>query len=88
METERLCREMLPKAYKYLRDEINDSRKVIVHCAWGQDRTGLLLAYYLYNEKQISLEEAIKAIREKQQNAITAIGWEDMAYRLMDQRVD
>lgn len=88
METERLCRKILPKAYKYLREEIKDSHKVIVHCAWGQDRTGLLLAYYLCTEKQISSKEAIKIIREKQKNAITAVGWEDMACRLMDQRVE
>jgi protein-tyrosine phosphatase len=82
-ETEQVCLELLPKAYQFLRSNINERKCVLVHCSWGRDRSGLLLAYHLAISKNLGPREAIAELRKIRPKAITALGWEDMAERVI-----
>ena len=37
-QTEFECEQVVPSAYKFLREAMMGNRRVLVHCAWGQDR--------------------------------------------------
>ena len=56
---------------------------MLVHCAWGRDRTGLLLAYYLAREAGWTPRAAIARVREACPKALSATGWEAMAERII-----
>jgi protein-tyrosine phosphatase len=81
--TEVVCKKVIPEAYKYLESQLELNKKVVIHCAWGRDRTGLLLAYYLVKKLGMKATDAIKRVREKQPKAITAKGWEEMANKIL-----
>lgn len=83
LETEKACRKIIPKSYDLLSELITKNKRVVVHCSWGRDRTGFLLAYYIMKTENISPIEAINRIRIVQPKAITAKGWEEMAIRIM-----
>jgi protein-tyrosine phosphatase len=82
-ETEAACLQYLPTAYAFLRSHLEANRRVLVHCAWGRDRTGLLLAYHLVCAEQLTPEAAIARVREVRPKALTAPGWEEMAVRVI-----
>ncbi len=48
---------------QFLRTAIENREKVVVHCQFGQERTGILLAIYLMRFKNMSPEDAIDRIR-------------------------
>lgn len=73
------CLEVLPRAYGYVREEIDRKRRVLVHCTSGKDRTGLFMCYFLIRESGISVREAITAVRRARPIALSAEGWEDLA---------
>ncbi len=81
-ETEEVCREQLPRAYQFIQRHLAMKRAILVHCAWGRDRTGLVLADYLVRVAKLSPTEAIAQVRQVCPQAITAIGWADMAVRI------
>ena len=56
---------------------------MLVHCAWGRDRTGLLLAYHLARTEKLTPRAAIARVRQVRPKAITAPGWEEMAERVI-----
>jgi protein-tyrosine phosphatase len=82
-ETETACLTALPQTYAFIRAHLEADHRVLVHCAWGRDRTGLVLAYYLARTAGISAEAAIAHVREVRPKAITAMDWEPMAHRLI-----
>jgi protein-tyrosine phosphatase len=84
-ETEVECLEILPNAYNYLLSHLEAGSTVLVHCSWGRDRTGLVLAHYLSRSLDLAPKEAISLIRQKRPKAITAEGWEDMAISIIEQ---
>ncbi|MHA2172604.1 MAG: dual specificity protein phosphatase family protein [Candidatus Kariarchaeaceae archaeon] len=52
--------------YRNLLERIlSDNGKLVVHCQFGQERTGILLALYLHWYKGLSLDSAIKTIQTK-----------------------
>ena len=81
-ETEQSCLKALPKAYKFLISHLEAGHKVLVHCAWGRDRTGLLLAYYLARSEKLSPKQAIARLRKVRPEAISP-GWEEMSERVI-----
>lgn len=81
--TEEECQNALPPAHQFLQSQLEAERKVLVHCAWGRDRTGLLLAHHLTCSTGVAPEEAIARVRQVCPKAITAPGWEEMATRLI-----
>lgn len=84
-ETEAACLRGLPQAYRFVRRHWARQKAVLVHCAWGRDRTGLVLAYHLAYEAKITPSEAICQIRQVQPKALTASGWAEMAVRVISQ---
>lgn len=83
-ETEERCLELLPQAYRFVKRQLDSNKPVLVHCAWGRDRTGLVLAYYLAYDFEISASEAILRVRQVQPKAIMAVGWEEMTVRIFN----
>jgi protein-tyrosine phosphatase len=71
----------LPRAYALLQNHLRADRKVLVHCSWGRDRTGILLAYYLARTEGLHASEAIARVREFRPKAMA--GWEPMAERIL-----
>jgi len=82
-ETERISRRAIPEAHEFLVSHLAAGHKVLVHCAWGRDRTGLLLAYHLAMSMRESLSSAIAKVRKVRPKALTATGWEEMAERII-----
>ena len=63
-ETEIQCLELLPKAYRFVRSCIEEEKTVLVHCSWGRDRSGLILAYHLAQTMSLSARDAITQLRK------------------------
>ena len=82
-ETERICRKAIPEAHEYLLSQLDAGHKVLVHCAWGRDRTGLLLAYHAAVNMGDSPSLAIARVRRVRAKALTADGWEEMTERII-----
>ena len=57
-------------------------RAVVVHCLWGNDRTGIMLAAYLIARQGMSPEEAIRAIRRHRPDALRLPGYEETVQSL------
>jgi len=62
--------ESLTKAVSIVRAQVNDGRKLLVHCHFGQGRTMTVLAAYLVAERKISPQQAIRTLREMRPGAI------------------
>jgi len=78
-----VCRRALPRAYAFVQAQMAEGRGVLVHCSSGKDRTGLFLCYYLVQQAALSPPEAIEAIRRVRPIALSAVGWEDLALRVL-----
>ncbi len=84
-EDEAYCRGMLPKAYQFLLDRLSsDQGKVLIHCFGGIDRTSFLMVYYLSKSFGLSFDDALAKVKTVRPNALTAIGWEDLARRVVE----
>ncbi|MCF8885504.1 MAG: dual specificity protein phosphatase family protein [Nitrososphaerota archaeon] len=55
---------LLKEIVEKIIEEIEKGGRVLVHCAAGLGRTGVVLASYLIVKKKIPPEEAIKIVRE------------------------
>lgn len=78
------CLDALPRAYDYVRGEMDRQRAVLVHCRSGKDRTGLFMCYFLIRESGISAEGAIAAVRRARPVALSAEGWEGLAAAVLE----
>jgi protein-tyrosine phosphatase len=78
-----ICLAALPRAYIFMREQIDAGNPVLVHCSSGKDRTGLVLAYYLLRESSCSPAAAIEKIRAVRPIALSAMGWEQFAFELL-----
>jgi len=85
--TERACRLALPRAFAFLDAQLTAGRRVLVHCAGGRDRTGLVLAHYLAHTRGLAAEEAIALVRVQRRDALGAEGWEALALRVIRELV-
>jgi len=81
--TARACEASLPLTLEIIRSNIEEGRTVLVHCANGCDRTGLVLSYYIAWRERIEPVEAIAKLRTVRSNALIATGWEQMALKLL-----
>lgn len=82
-DAEIACLEILPRAHAFLQSHLDAGRTVLVHCSWGQDRTGLLLSYHLVHSRNMTPSAAIAQVREACPKALSARGWEPMAERIL-----
>jgi len=69
--------ESLRKAVSIVQAQVNDGRKVLVHCHYGQGRTMTVLASYFVMERKISPQEAIQALRAMRPGAVEK--WQEKA---------
>ncbi|MGB5144496.1 MULTISPECIES: protein-tyrosine phosphatase family protein [Shewanella] len=83
----RLCVEQLPKALDFIQRQHAAGLGVLVHCESGQNRTCLLLAYYLM-EHGVAPLHAVARIRAVADVAFESHGWDqfvfDVLYALQD----
>ena len=79
----RVCTAVLPLAFEIVRSNIDAGRKVLVHCAAGCDRTGLVLSHYIAWREGIGPAEAIARLRTVRPEALSTRGWEQMALRVL-----
>lgn len=81
--TERACLARVPRAFEFLDAQISAGRGVLVHCAAGKDRTGMVMAHYLARTQGLDAEAAIARVRAVRASALSAAGWEGMALRVV-----
>ncbi|BCV54529.1 dual specificity protein phosphatase family protein [Shewanella algae] len=83
----RLCVEQLPKALDFIKRQRAAGLGVLVHCESGQNRTCLLLAYYLM-EHGVAPLHAVARIRAVADAAFESHGWDqfvlDVLYALQE----
>lgn len=83
LDAEIACLQALPAANAFVQSHLEAGRNVLVHCAWGRDRTGLVLAYHLARTSGLPPDAAIARVREVCPKALSATGWEQMAERII-----
>lgn len=80
---EKICLTALPKAYQFVKVQMERDRAVLVHCSSGKDRTGLFLCYFLIHHAGLSAREAIDSVRQVRPIALSASGWEQLAEQVL-----
>jgi protein-tyrosine phosphatase len=80
---EAICAASLPVAYDFVRAHHADDRIVLVHCSAGKDRTGLFMSYFLMREHGLDVDAAIARVRDVRPRALSAMGWETLARRVL-----
>lgn len=76
-----LARRMIP-VIDTLAEEVAAGRPTLVHCRQGRDRTGAVLAGYVIRHGGLSPEEALRALRRLNPQAMVSPGFEQLP-RLM-----
>ena len=62
--------EEMESTVKFIKNEIEGKRAVLVHCAAGKGRTGTILGAYLLKKENLSAKEAITRIRNLRPGSI------------------
>ena len=78
-----VCAAVLPLTFRFIEANVRQGRRILVHCAAGNDRTGLVLSHYIAKREGISAPEAILRLRAVRPGALSSAGWEEMAVRLI-----
>ena len=80
-----LCRSSLRVAFDLMRSEVENGGTIMIHCAGGYDRTGLVLARYISYREDLCAEASIRRLRKIRPYALSAEGWEGMAVGLISE---
>ncbi len=82
-QTVSICKAHLRLTLHCIKTNIDSGRKVLVHCAGGKDRAGLVLAHYMAERDGLTAATAVSRLREIRPQALSAEGWEAMALKLI-----
>ena len=72
--------EEIESTVKFIENEIEAKRPVLVHCAAGKGRTGTILGAYLLKKENLSAENAITRIRNLRPGSIQTDSQEKSLY--------
>ena len=78
-----ICKAHLRLTSDFIKTNVDSGRKVLVHCAGGKDRTGLVLAHYMAERDGLTAVTAVRELRGIRPEALSADGWEAMALELI-----
>lgn len=73
--------EDIDKGVEFIAKMLDDDKPVLVHCAAGKGRTGLLLAAYLMKYHDMDVDEAINKVRTLRPGSIQS-EYQELALRL------
>ncbi len=65
----------LPPIFEFIDGARRRSSATLVHCHYGLDRTGAVLACYLVSRERLAGEEAVERIRQLRPQALLAPGY-------------
>lgn len=71
----------VPRFLDFAEQTADQGRPLLVHCTYGCDRTGAMLAIYLVARRGLSAEDAIARVRSVRPPAMTAVGYEEAVHR-------
>ncbi len=63
-------KDQIEMFYRKMLEIKERGEKAVVHCQFGQERTGIFLAYYLCKHYKLSLEKAIKEVQSKRPSSL------------------
>jgi atypical dual specificity phosphatase len=72
--------EEIDSTVKFIENEIEGNRAVLVHCAAGRGRTGTILGAYLLKQENLSAKDAITRIRNLRPGSIQTDSQERSIY--------
>ncbi|MFL6477224.1 MAG: dual specificity protein phosphatase 23 [Nitrososphaera sp.] len=65
--------EVMENAVNYIEEKISSGKPVLVHCAAGKGRTGVMLAAYLIRKENLTAEDAIAKIRRLRPGSVQSL---------------
>ena len=65
--------EIMDDTVDYIDEKIRSGKPVLVHCAAGKGRTGVVLAAYLIKEENLAAEVAIEKIRRLRPGSVQSL---------------
>lgn len=77
--------KQLARAYAFAEQQADLGRPLLVHCRYGNDRSGLFLAYYLCLRHKFTPELAIEEVRSRRAACLRAQGWQRFTLELLRQ---
>jgi len=81
-----IYRRLVPEALDLVLARCGANGKaVLVHCHAGNDRTGTVLAAYIMATRGLTPEDALEAVRKLNPDAVSALGYEEMALEILEE---
>ena len=62
--------EIIGKFLEIVNDAMSKGEKMVVHCQYGQERTGMMLALYLAEIQNYNTLDAMEIVREKRPRSL------------------